>query len=401
MKRSDKRNAVKSFKKPNTDLFKILSVIFFLFILCLLCYLCFIPVIHNFQEAHIVGKIFMVIGSIVFLVLFTLFIWAWEKVNINNKKSQIFRTCSYLFVFTIYIIALLHYFNYTLWGNANIIWGIMILIFLLSGFYSFVKDSLGKILNLEFKPILLIASALLAFLIALLNYQSSNVETSLLFVKIAIAFCYLDAIAIFVYYILYKKKSKGISISAIISTIFWASLILISFPFYIGWWGMGDKDFSTFVSIYSSVVGGGLTLSGVAWTIQYNVRIRQEDRKNEIKPFFGLLNDLSIEVKVANEHIYQLSTHKNPSEHAVIVGNFVNSDKNCFIIKKMIIRETEYTPDSQCLVSKEEIFQIKIYDVETPNDDSKILLVVEDQNCNEWKYNVSKKSGYIIAINAI
>lgn len=157
--------------------------------------------------------------------------------------------------------------------------------------------------------------------------------------------------------------------------------------------------FSAIMGVYAALLGGGLTLAGVAWTIKHNQIIRQNDRKYEEKPFFGLLNNLDIRAVNANEHIYHFVLTNNDGKNS-IVGNFANSDKNCFILKKITIGEKEYTPDSQYFVSKEEIFQIRIFEEKIPNDDCKMVLVVEDQNGNEWSYNLVKNGTYIISMNA-
>lgn len=43
--------------------------------------------------------------------------------------------------------------------------------------------------------------------------------------------------------------------------------------------------FSAIMGVYAALLGGGLTLAGVAWTIKHNQIIRQNDRKYEEKPF--------------------------------------------------------------------------------------------------------------------
>ena len=156
--------------------------------------------------------------------------------------------------------------------------------------------------------------------------------------------------------------------------------------------------FSAVIGIYAAILGGGLTLAGVAWTIKHNQEIRQEDKKNEIKPFFGLLNNLNVEVVAANEHVYHFSTREKCGEIKSIMGNFVNSDKNCFILKKIVIGEVAYTPDSQYLISKQEVFQIRIFEGDIPSDECIITLVVEDQNGNEWLYNLVKNGLCIISM---
>ena len=54
--------------------------------------------------------------------------------------------------------------------------------------------------------------------------------------------------------------------------------LLIMVPFFVHWCGLKGKGFQTFVSVYSALLGGGLTLVGVAWTIKQGEKHRKEDR---------------------------------------------------------------------------------------------------------------------------
>lgn len=231
------------------------------------------------------------------------------------------------------------------------------------------------------------------------NTIVKQIGTSILLVA-----CFLLHILIIKKFILDKKPIKDIlGIMDVVGIIATTIILTILALYKLLWQAPVDGQtvdntlFSAVVGLYAAILGGGLTLAGVAWTIKHNQKIRQEDRKNEVKPFFGLLNNLDVRVIKANEHVYHFFTCNNDSEKA-IVGNFVNTDKNCFILKKIIVAEKEYTPDSQYLVSKEEIFQIRIFEDEIPDDDCKIILIVEDQNGNEWLYNLVKSGTYIISM---
>lgn len=158
--------------------------------------------------------------------------------------------------------------------------------------------------------------------------------------------------------------------------------------------------FSAVIGVYAAILGGGLTLAGVAWTIKRNQEIRKEDLKNEVKPFFGLLNITDERVEEAYKHVYYFSIHGNECEKKLIEGSFVNSDKNSFILKHISIGESVYAPDRQYLISKEEIFQISIFVDDIPHDDCEIVLVVEDQNGNKWLYDLAKKGTYITSMKA-
>ena len=367
-------------------------------------FLCFVPTFFDFSKANVAGKILMIVCSVAFLCLFVLVIFWLEKSRKDDQEDKWFRIRTYVVIAALYILALLHYFSYTLWGVSNLVQGIVLVTLMLVGIISIIKQYFGKKLNAEVKPILLIGLAVWAFAIAWANY-STNVESATLYLKIALGFCYIIAVALYVYYVFYDtrtdKKANGKTISKIISLVFWAILILISFPFYVRWWGLDDKAMDIFATVYAAIVGGGLTLAGVAWTIQHTNKIRQEDKKNEVKPFFSLLSPLDVRVAEANSHVFHFSTQNKDDESNSIVGNFVNSDKNGFVPQKIIIGEKTYMPDSQYIIIRNQAFQIRIFEDESLDDNCEIVFVVEDQNGNEWSYKLVKSGTFIVSMSAL
>ena len=58
------------------------------------------------------------------------------------------------------------------------------------------------------------------------------------------------------------------------------AIAIFMFPFYLKWCGLNEGNFNTFVQIYSCVVGGLLTLGGVAWTIKNAYKEKKDDESN-------------------------------------------------------------------------------------------------------------------------
>ena len=85
------------------------------------------------------------------------------------------------------------------------------------------------------------------------------------------------ATALFINSYLFKKRDGNKTISTIIGVVFWGSLILVTFPYYVQWCGLKEDDFQTFVTVYAALIGGGITLAGVAWTIKDSNDKRKED----------------------------------------------------------------------------------------------------------------------------
>lgn len=385
IKSTPKKIKEKAPPKINTEkVSALLAPFIFLFILILYSYLCFIPVIHNFHEASIASKVFMIIGSVAFVCLFALLIWGIEKVNKDTTKDKLFRICSYVFVSIVFVIALLHYFNDTLWGYNYTVWGFVFASFLLVGFYSIVRDYFGKKFNSEFKPMLLVGLGILALFIALANYDA-NIPVAIIYLKIAIGFGYLIAVALYVYYTFYNKKPNRISISSIISAVFWAAIILISFPFYVQWCGLKDCDFQTFVSVYSAVIGGGLTLVGVAWTIQYNKNQRKDEERQKAQPLFSYVykkTDPEKRIILSADkfkNIESILYDSSKSQEGVLIYGFMieNSSKVEFFLCGIFINGVLYETKAKELVRKDYAVGFNNLDLSL-NTVDEIKLYVED-----------------------
>lgn len=380
------------------------GIIFFL-----MGFLCLLPVTFDFTSAKTVGKVLMISGSVAFLLILILLIYFLEKVNKDDKKNKLFRIGSYIFSFVVYIISLLNYFDKTLWGYNDLIWGSIIAIVILFGFYSIVRDMFGKQLNSEFKPMLLIALALLTLFIAAGNYETNKVN-AILYFKIAIGFCYLVGVALYVYRYLYTKEKGTVKISGIISTIFWAALILISFPFYVQWWGLDDNTFSTFVTVYSAVVGGGLTLAGVAWTITNADNQRKDEERKKFKPLFNFvsrnlfqgIDNTRLTYIYGSKLVNSDNNASKESQLESFIENFdmENSSKIEFFVCGIYINNVFYKTHTKELIKKNHTIRFDFdqvcFNIDTINE---IKLSVEDLIENQYTMELEFSiSNHIVTI---
>lgn len=174
--------------------------------------------------------------------------------------------------------------------------------------------------------------------------------------------------------------------------------MIVGLPFLLTYAGVKDEILNgTIIPIYASAIGGILTLAGVAWTIKHTNKIREIDNILKGKPIFGLLSDMDTRVRVANKHLYQFSTHVNSHERIKLNINFVNSNKNAFLLKQIQIEGSVYTPDSQYMVCESEVFQIQILGDNLPQECT-IYLYVLDENYKEWKYQLIKSDYQVKSI---
>ena len=228
------------------------------------------------------------------------------------------------------------------------------------GLYVSIKALFNKALGKENAPIILIAISILTLLVAMVNEKANNDAPANLYYKITFGIIYLILTALYVNKYIYKLKNQQQIISNIIGIIFLGALITISFPFYIQWCGLKGDNFQTFVSVYSAVLGGGITLAGVAWTIKdSNIKRaedlqrieteRKEEERKKYTPYIGIAIDTAVSNYICVTKVKWLNINK-PEDIAKIKDNSFCAIKiNNFLVKNIsnsnIIFEGIYIDD--------------------------------------------------------
>ncbi len=236
----------------------------------------FLPVFFDFSKLTCILKaVFIVFYSIGLALVIAL-----AYFDKNNKEEQ--GSCwkdkvFSIFLYIVYILGFLMFFDHELWGYKETVYGLLFLVVLFLEIYISIKIILGKKLNLEKTSTVLISTAVLTFILAAVNETTNNLIPANLLYKISIGITYLVATALFINSYLFKKRDGNKTIGTIIGVVFWGSLILVTFPYYVQWCGLKENDFQTFVTVYAALIGGGITLAGVAWTIKDSNDKRKED----------------------------------------------------------------------------------------------------------------------------
>lgn len=359
MKKQTKEKIINKLENPNILSYLIISIIVIVFY-----FLCLLPVFFDFQNSILFWKIAMIIGSSIFAIVFLFIIIVGLKLIKKAKKEtvqeQLKENKEYIKVFiafiivtlAIFIYSCLHYFNSTLWGADLIINGLFFIAISLIAIFLIVEQFLGDTFNNEIKPMVLLSVAFLSLFFAFIfELSNTDIQYSSVLYKISIGIFYLVFIALLVNRIIYNKEefekiNKNKKIGKIISFVFWASLLLITFPFYINWWGLQGQDFNIFVSIYSAIVGGGLTLLGVAWTIRKGDEDRKRDREqleqdrkkeeiNKAKPFFTHRFSDSLLSAIKNRGFCCFPTED--TYNIRFQANILNSKKCSFLFNRILI----------------------------------------------------------------
>lgn len=244
------------------------------------------------------------------------------------------------------VINVLAVFDYELWGYKSTLAGLALLIIMFVEIFASVRALFKKSLGSENVPIVLMSITVISFILAAVNESVGNIEPANLCYKLCLGLAYLVAISLYTNRFIYKPKKPDKTISNIIGIVFWGAIITISFPFYIQWCGLTGQNFETFVSIYAAVLGGGITLAGVAWTIKdgddkrkedwqrHEDGRREEERKKHI-PYIKVTDDI-IANYYLDAYIRKGLDLENPSERGKLYNNTFYAAEICdFTIKNV------------------------------------------------------------------
>lgn len=296
-------------------------------------------------------------------------------------------------------------------GFKTIIVGISLISVLLIEIFISIRTLFHNSFGKENTPVVLLTLAIISCMFSLANLSTGNVEYAKTFAIICFGIAYLVAIALYTNRFIYKQKNPEKTISSIIGIVFWGAIITITFPFYINWCGFLGDSFNTFVDVYAAVLGGGITLAGVAWTIKDGNDKRKEDldrieleRKEEERkkyiPYIRLANEVQAHyagrvnsVKHLNfDNPNEISSIENNTYYAIMINPFtVKNVSGSNIILKGIYLDNVYHPfDSEVLVERDSVGQIQFplnHWYAFAKKISSVVLIVTDIIGN--KYSVS------------
>ena len=105
-----------------------------------------------------------------------------------------------------------------------------------------------------------------------------------------------------------------------------------------------------FTNIYTAIIGGGLTLIGVAWTIKKNNDDRKHDQQASVKPLLYPIAHMSeYNYKEAVELcFYKLSNDGKE----LFLGVIKNTDNGILIVKEALINNERYMMDFPVVLDK-------------------------------------------------
>lgn len=283
--------------------------------------------------------------------------------------------------------------------------GICLLCISLWDIYFIIRCFFSSIFNYEIKPMLLTSIAIFCFLLSAVCKDFSY-KNSVIFLKCGVGIVYLVLVSIFVNVFL-NSGLKRYKISKTISAIAWSLAILISFPYYILWCGVNGESFNVFVNVYASLVGGGITLVGVAWTIRKGDRDRaddrkqlEEDRKEDDRrrriPYLTInscppQSQYAVTVKdfesIKNDNDFINNSGVKYSYNHIGVFWVRNVSKSNVVFRGIKVHNTDLSFSTAALLPKDNVIQINIcpFPIVLNRTIDKVELIVDDELGNEYE----------------
>lgn len=259
--------------------------------------------------------------------------------------------------------------------------------FCTSGFY---KDLQENIIWLYVSTILVISlfSPLIKNEVVFGFYKGFLIGISLLLTALVLKRLLLDT-----------KNLKGYSEVLYLIIICALTIFLTVYAIYTCCWVVDSQSqplFSAITGIYAALIGGALTLGGVAWTIKKSDKDRKEDDKKKYRPIVNLykaLKEESISGKFWNGSVFKGITD-NPFEKsddkkiAYKLYNLIclNTDFSQFYLSGIIINGALFYSNIKLYVDKNEYFGFNtdtiIY---SKNEIKQFSLIIQDLLGNEYK----------------
>ncbi len=371
-------------KKIKSPWIGIPIIIFVNLIICSLAvgYLIFPFIKYNYLPLKIVFSLLWSIGAgFVYSV----------AISMQDKsiKTDLLSKIASFSSFSAFLVCLFIHNNFYSFGNliSAIKWGLIISFFILC-FFVLIKIIKNEI-KLFIETLCLVMVGFLFFVLFKGSLSVTSVdETVKKYVSIISLFVLFALFFGFCLTVFYKKEKMkyiyfyaSIFIGAIVIILIVASLIdhfddAISFM-------------QAFLTLLASVVGGGLTVFGVAWTIKRQDEYKEKEEKQKAKPFFGIVDLTNYKSGKSASHSIEFRPRTNNVMNFCLEVCLENSDKVPFYIEKVVVGTDECCPDSTLLVTKEMLFEIDVYrEKGERNAEEKIFLHVIDVNYNKITYEL-------------
>ena len=142
------------------------------------------------------------------------------------------------------------------------------------------------------------------------------------------------------------------------------------------------------LTIASALLGGILTLVGVAWTIKKGDSDRRETQQLTLKPWIFLMQGYLSQEEKKKLPKYIFTTSGLAQNDAKRFCVLKNTDNGIAILKEISSKRYRYIPIGDAIVDKNSVFYLYV-DFEDDDEKEELRLTIEDVLHNEYNYKLS------------
>lgn len=155
------------------------------------------------------------------------------------------------------------------------------------------------------------------------------------------------------------------------------------------------------VPLLSAIIGAAFSLIAVHITMKHESKNRKADLEEKSRPFFSLLDLADTRAPESNMHIFCFSSKDSYlSTDPHINACIVNSEKNEFLIEKIVINGKEFFPWNNEMVSRGMSCMLRIYHDNRLTGESVILHVI-DTNYKNRQYIMTHNGSMVKSIKEL
>ena len=314
---------------------------------------------------------------------------------VDNITPHLTKICGILFIlwWNLLLISIVNGWNLSI---SKYVLLFFLLIFLFSAIYYLF--AISNFFNKEELGVSLIAIVLLGISMCAEGVEDASIRDIM---QLGLCFaCFLLTALLIKAFIHGKPIVKNFMDIFYLCSIVLLTIVLTIYAFYKLFWVTSQNNdtvdnslFSAVVGVYAALVGGGLTLAGVAWTIKKSEDDKKEERRNQCIPYLTL-DGQTIMIGKKNNDVYSFDIRngekikgesEDKKQYSFSPIRIKNVSNSIVIIAGVCIDNTEFLLKTKRMIEKEnsKIFIFKGR-YESISDVKEVFLIAEDVLKNKY-----------------
>lgn len=152
------------------------------------------------------------------------------------------------------------------------------------------------------------------------------------------------------------------------------------------WWITG-----VIIPLIAALIGGGLTMWGVVYTIKSQRKDEEKRRRDAVRPFlYSCPKEPGYQKPIMKMYVFSNPDEPCMGQDMAYFGIIKNTDNGIMILDRVETENNRYYPEADTVVEKNQMFELKVRWIISGNETLKdVRLFVKDIYGNEYQYPAS------------